>query len=209
MAGLLGDILSDNKAKQADWQSQVNAYGSGLKSKLMGLLQDPAGSLNQFANHLGEQVDRNSDLMNQAGWMPIAKTNATKEQRDMARALLADQGAQGSMAGMIDQKALKGMFPNVDFSLMQKGNQATLSKVVVPKDARGQGVGTGFMQALTDAADADGTQLALSPSADFGGNKNRLVQFYKQFGFVPNKGRNIDFSISESMRREPTGLLGN
>jgi len=195
MAGLLGDIYS---------------YGDTLKRKVNGLLADPRGTLEQFVGQLGDQANQTSDLMNQAGWMPIAKTNATKEQQAMARALLAEQGsAQGGMAGMIDQKALKGMFPNVDFSLMQKGNQATLSKVVVPKDARGQGVGKGFMQALTDAADADGTQLALSPSADFGGNKNRLVQFYKQFGFVPNKGRNIDFSISESMRREPTGLLGN
>ena len=105
--------------------------------------------------------------------------------------------------GAINVKALQEQFPTVDFSLMQRGNQATLSKVVVPREQRGQGVGTEFMQALTKAADSDGTQLALSPSSDFGGNKAKLVEFYKRFGFVPNKGKSIDFSISESMRREP------
>jgi len=87
MAGLLGDIYS---------------YGDTLKRKVNGLLADPRGTLEQFVGQLGDQANQTSDLMNQAGWMPIAKTNATKEQQAMARALLAEQGTeQGSMAGMI------------------------------------------------------------------------------------------------------------
>jgi len=101
MAGLLSNILSENLGKQADWQAQVNQYGSGLKSKLMGLLQDPAGSLNQFVGHLGEQTDRNSALMQQTGWAPTVygKSTATPEQSALARALMAEQGTNAAMAG--------------------------------------------------------------------------------------------------------------
>jgi GNAT superfamily N-acetyltransferase len=79
-----------------------------------------------------------------------------------------------------------------------------LSKIVVPEDARNQGIGTKAMQDLIAYADATGKRIALSPSADFGGNKGRLEDFYKSFGFVNNKGRSRDFSISETMLRDPT-----
>jgi predicted GNAT family N-acyltransferase len=103
----------------------------------------------------------------------------------------------------IDENALRAAFPDVEFDLSQKGNLAILNRVVVPKDLRGTGVGTNFMNELTSAADANAARLALSPSGDFGGNKTRLVDFYKRFGFVPNKGRDMDFTLNESMRREP------
>ena len=109
----------------------------------------------------------------------------------------------GSQAGMINVKALSDQFPNVKFDLRQRGDNATLGRVIVPAEQRGQGIGTNFMNELTKAADVDGATVALSPSADFGGNKNRLIDFYKQFGFVPNKGKNIDYELSESMYRTP------
>jgi len=92
MAGLLGDIYS---------------YGDTLKRKVNGLLADPRGTLEQFVGQLGDQANQTSDLMNQAGWMPIAKTNATKEQQAMARALLAEQGANTATAGMFVGKGSK------------------------------------------------------------------------------------------------------
>jgi len=110
-----------------------------------------------------------------------------------------------SQTGAIDIDALRSAFPSVEFDLSQKGNLATLDRLVVPKELRQEGLGTLFMGQLTKAADADNARLALSPSGDFGGNKTRLVDFYKRFGFVPNKGRNIDFTINQSMRREPLG----
>lgn len=108
-----------------------------------------------------------------------------------------------SQTGAINVSALAERFPTVDFRLNQHGANATLAKVVVPKADRGTGLGSDFMSALTKAADDDGATLALSPSGDFGGSKARLVDFYKRFGFVPNKGRNIDYEISESMLRIP------
>lgn len=92
----------------------------------------------------------------------------------------------------------------IDNFVGERGDTLTLSKVVVPKDQRGGGIGSEFMRALTEYADANGKRVALSPSTDFGGSSvGRLKDFYKQFGFVENKGRNKDFRISESMIREP------
>ena len=48
-----------------------------------------------------------------------------------------------------------------------------------------------------------GRLLFLSPSDEFGGNKKRLIEFYKRFGFVENKGKDKDFEIFESMYRLP------
>lgn len=86
--------------------------------------------------------------------------------------------------------------------LFENKGVITLSRIVVPEGRRGQGIGTQAMRELVDYADANGKHIALSPSADFGGNKNRLIDFYKRFGFVENKGRNRAFSVSESMIRE-------
>ncbi len=78
-----------------------------------------------------------------------------------------------------------------------------LSKIVVPKDQRSGGVGSAVMTKVCEYADANGYTVFLSPSSDFGGSKGRLEQFYKRFGFVPNKGKSKDFRFRETMLREP------
>ena len=80
-------------------------------------------------------------------------------------------------------------------------NIITVSKIIVPEDARNSGTGTKAMKILTDYADKNNHTIALTPSSDFGGNKNKLIEFYKRFGFVLNKGRNKDYEISETMYR--------
>jgi predicted GNAT family acetyltransferase len=79
-----------------------------------------------------------------------------------------------------------------------------LSKIIVPKEKRGSGIGSKFMQDLTSHADKKGKRIVLSPSKDFGASSvDRLKAFYKNHGFVENKGKNKDFSISHSMYRNP------
>ena len=94
----------------------------------------------------------------------------------------------------------------VAHSISESNGVIMVSKIVVPQGQRNTGIGTQAMQAIVDYADATGQHIALTPSADFGGNKNRLTGFYKRFGFKENKGRNRVFSVSESMVREnPNG----
>ena len=80
----------------------------------------------------------------------------------------------------------------------------TLSRIELPKDKRGAGIGTEMMKDITDYADANGKRIVLTPSTDFGGSSvTRLKEFYKKLGFVENKGANKDFSTKESMYRLP------
>ena len=78
-----------------------------------------------------------------------------------------------------------------------------LSKIEVSGDERNAGQGTKAMQDIVDRMDREGATIALTPDDAFGGNKNRLIKFYKRFGFVPNKGRNKDFRFRETMIRYP------
>jgi len=81
-----------------------------------------------------------------------------------------------------------------------------LQTIIVEKDKRKQGVGTQAMERIVEYADEKGFRVILTPAVrdDFQGvtSRSRLVKFYKRFGFVENKGRNKDFTISESMYRE-------
>jgi GNAT superfamily N-acetyltransferase len=86
-------------------------------------------------------------------------------------------------------------------------NEIQLADLVVPKDQRGTGVGSQFMHELTDMADRHGRTVTLTPAQrdDNMGttSKSRLQKFYGGFGFVRNKGRNTDFTISDTMYRKP------
>ncbi len=92
----------------------------------------------------------------------------------------------------------------VESDIYNGKNGIELSRIVVPKEKRGEGLGSKFMQDLTTHADKHKKRIVLSPSKDFGATSvDRLKEFYKAHGFVENKGRNKDYSISHSMYREP------
>lgn len=88
----------------------------------------------------------------------------------------------------------------------------TISRIEVPKDLRNTGLGTSVIRSITQAADQEGARLMLSPTSDFGGNKNRLEKFYRRLGFTSNSGRAKDFTTMETMIRPPSvasGIAGN
>jgi len=91
----------------------------------------------------------------------------------------------------------------VENFISERDGTISLSRIVVPEGDRNTGKGTAAMQALIDYAGRSGQRIVLTPSADFGGSKSRLVEFYKRFGFVENKGRNKDFTTQETMIRPP------
>jgi mannose-6-phosphate isomerase-like protein (cupin superfamily)/predicted GNAT family acetyltransferase len=87
----------------------------------------------------------------------------------------------------------------VEADIYEFGDYIELSKVVVPKENRGSGIGSKFMNDLIKYAKANNKDIFLTPSSDFGGSKGRLIQFYKGFGFKPNKGRDRDFRSKNTM----------
>jgi len=110
---------------------------------------------------------------------------------------------QSSLQSIVDPIRDRGL--TLDVYESKKAPIITLSRIEVPKEMRGTGMGTQALQDLSQYADQSAKTIALSPSKDFGASSvNRLKDFYKRFGFIENKGKNKDFSISESMYRLPT-----
>lgn len=76
-----------------------------------------------------------------------------------------------------------------------------VSRIVVNPGHRNQGIGTKIMNDIIAYANTVHKPVSLSPSKDFGGKIGKLKKFYGGLGFKPNKGRNKDFRISNSMIR--------
>jgi GNAT superfamily N-acetyltransferase len=97
-------------------------------------------------------------------------------------------------------------YPDVTIDASVGKKDINLSRIVVPKEMRNQGVGTQVMSDLSEYADSLGKRITLTPSSDFGGSVPKLKTFYKELGFVENKGKNKDFSTREAMYREPNPI---
>lgn len=78
-----------------------------------------------------------------------------------------------------------------------------LSRIVIKDEFRNSGVGSKIMEDLITYADRNKQIIALTPASDFGGNKNRLIQFYKRFGFKHNKGVHKSYEFRDAMIRYP------
>lgn len=94
------------------------------------------------------------------------------------------------------------------FYVYERGDDIVLDSLIVGKDKQGQGLGSKAMNMLTDYADQHGKRIILTPGSQDKTHgttsRNRLVRFYKQFGFKENKGRTIDYEIGAGkMYREP------
>lgn len=113
------------------------------------------------------------------------------------RQFLNESGQLASLIGAIRDRG-------VEIDVYEKNGIIKISKIVVPKDMRNQGIGSSVMKKIAKYADETSQKIALTPDSAFGGNKNKLRAFYKRLGFVDNKGRNKDFSFMESMYREPS-----
>ena len=86
---------------------------------------------------------------------------------------------------------------------VEKGD-LTLSRIEVPKEERGKEIGTKAMEDIIKYADENNKRIVLTPSTDFGGTSvKRLKDFYKNFGFIENTGKNKDFTTKETMYRNP------
>lgn len=142
------------------------------------------------AESVNELFDRIEDL-------DVPERVGRQQSEDNLQSLRVEQNPRD----LADQ--LKLQYPGLKISLTGTGDVVTLQRIELPAESRNLGTGTAIMQQITSWADANGKTVALSPSSDFGGNKARLNEFYKRFGFVDNKGRNKDYAISETMYREP------
>jgi GNAT superfamily N-acetyltransferase len=91
----------------------------------------------------------------------------------------------------------------IGLDIYEDGKSIKLSRIVINPDFRDKGVGTSILNDLINYADKSKKIVTLTPSSDFGGNKNRLVQFYKKFGFKMNKGVHKSYEYMDTMIRWP------
>lgn len=73
--------------------------------------------------------------------------------------------------------------PGMKFILQRSGkNNIRLAKIEVPKEKRGQGIGTRAIRGLTRYADKTGSTVSLSPEPERG-YKTKLNKMYSSHGF--------------------------
>ena len=176
----LADIYSAIDSAKRRGSDFVQNPGLSLQ-QMVGLANDRAGELNQQTAAAAQEGVKYGPASQALG-------------QTMADAY--------NPVGMVSN-TLMSKYPKVALDIAESPNAIDLSKIVVPKELRNQGIGSSVMQDLIDYADSTGKQVRLSPSSDFGGSPTRLKKFYKEFGFVDNRGRNKDFSTRETMIRSP------
>lgn len=91
----------------------------------------------------------------------------------------------------------------VGLDIYENRTSLILSRIVIKDEFRNSGVGSKIMEDLITYADQNKQIIALTPASDFGGNKNRLIQFYKRFGFKHNKGVHKSYEFRDAMIRYP------
>lgn len=95
-----------------------------------------------------------------------------------------------------------------EFFLYERGNVIYLDTIIVGKQSQKRGIGSKAIQMLTDYADKENKRIVLTPGIQDKTHgttsRNRLVNFYKKFGFKESKGRHIDYEIGAGkMYRDP------
>ena len=208
------------KAAQAgyfDGKDQGSVSVSDLLNALLdeeqGTPRYSAAQRNDAAIALAQTLESLGDYLDQSGIDLRTLDNAAVKQfldSGQQPGAVTEQGQtvlDQSAIGTLDDVKAAWEEAGIDFAMYERGDVVTVSKIVIPDGDRGKGIGTTAMQQLAAYADAAGKHVALTPSSDFGGNKKRLAQFYKRFGFVENKGRNRAFTTSESMYRLAPGKV--
>jgi GNAT superfamily N-acetyltransferase len=91
----------------------------------------------------------------------------------------------------------------IGLDIYEDSKSIKLSRIIIDPNFRDKGIGTSILNDLVSYADKTKKIVTLTPSSDFGGNKNRLVQFYKKFGFKMNKGVHKSYEYMDTMIRWP------
>lgn len=92
------------------------------------------------------------------------------------------------------------------FYIYENNDSLKLSTIVLNKENRESGIGTKIMTDIINYADKTGKIIVLTPATDYGGTKQRLIKFYRSFGFLWNRAHNKDFRFNDSMIRYPKNM---
>jgi len=211
----VADFLVDNKITQ----SQANSIMATLELDLTSVfkvmqeeyltsIEGFKGTPEDFIHELGKTLQVNN-VIEKAG-KPVGTISDRKDGKykkvGEGKWVKVTEGKpkqeEQTVSSLVDKWEQQGL--KVDIYHDKRRNEISLSTIIVPKEKRGTGIGSDFMNELTQVADKEQATITLTPSTDYGASsKKRLVEFYKKFGFVENKGKNRDYEIKDDMYRLP------
>ena len=209
---VIGDALALGEAGEALSRGELAAAGLLGAGAAIGLvpgagdaLAKPVMAAGRRAADIARRIEVDPNAFGSMGGNIRLRSEDVTPAQEVA-GLLSSRRVDESIGGVLSDK-----YPDVAVDLFGDPDRGyELSRIVVPEGERNRGVGSKVMRDIVSMADAQGAKVSLTPDSSFGGNKTRLKDFYKRFGFVENKGRNKDFSTRNTMYREPQpqGLLG-
>jgi len=132
----------------------------------------------------------------------IGKRSSGSSKKNQGESKTSPGTEEKSLNKIITEFENKGFVIDISENIAKK--EINLSRIIIPKEQRNQGLGSKAMDDLIEYADQTNQKIVLTPSKDFGATSiNRLKTFYKNKGFVENKGINKDFSTRESFIYNP------
>ena len=195
-------VLGERKVQEGkgDWRKAFNDTTDPFRK----------ASILRAIAEVSTDVNEQSEILEAAKGMPeennIIEDIKRKQQASQEQAVSSKTPEIKTTADLATELSEKY---GVELELQENetDNSISVPKIVVPKDQRKKGVGTKVMEEVVAYADSTGKRLVLTPSTSFGATSvKRLVDFYKSLGFVENKGKNKDFTIRDSMYRNPQAI---
>lgn len=99
------------------------------------------------------------------------------------------------------ERSLQALYPEIDrigIYYDHNNNSLFISDLYIKQEYRGKGIGSKIMSSITQFSDNLGIPMVLIPESDDENVSNKeLINFYKKFGFVINKGKQKDYSLSD------------
>jgi GNAT superfamily N-acetyltransferase len=118
----------------------------------------------------------------------------------LLKKILEQQGGDIENKVAAFERTLQSSYPELDKVGMyydRSNGSLFLSDLYVKEEHRGTGVGTKVMNSITKFADAENLPIVLIPEPDDDNiSPKKLMDFYKKFGFIINKGKRMDYTFS-------------
>lgn len=95
---------------------------------------------------------------------------------------------------------IKKDYPEIEIDAYENKYKIEIIKIKIPKHQRKQGIGSSVIKKIQDYARSIEKPIVITPEAEKG-YENKLNNFYKKLGFVDNKGKNIDFTLSSPIAK--------
>jgi GNAT superfamily N-acetyltransferase len=207
----LGDLGDQEAAKRYRKEAEEIRRGKrGAEPETP--VEDRPEGIQKMADLLSKESDeRLQELLSDDEIRPHAQAEIDRRAKGEAgvtpEEVDLEVSESGSKVVSLDDIIKKWGAQGVKVEAFEDKNGIKLDTMVVPPAERNQGIGTAVVADLKEYADDTGQKIRLSQAVkdDKIGttSRSRLTKFYKGLGFVENRGKNKDFSIRESMYREP------